>query len=172
MLSASVRRPQQQSDLRVLRGVPAFIYILKNTGLKEGLIHIGVSRRGGWAKALELNRDKNNAIPGSFECVFEVRAQDCGRAFESVLDMLGHARHGRGSSDYFEIDAESAQHVIARCVEDANQGFQHSFGQELAHREYRHEFLSADEISKNADLRSEGKIIREGIFKKAMSWLS
>jgi hypothetical protein len=172
MLSATAQRRQQQSDIRALRGVPAFIYILKNTGLKEGLIHIGVSRRGGWAKALELNRDKNNVIPGSFECVFEVRAQDCGRAFESILEMLGHARLGRGGSDYFEIDAESAQHLIARCVEDANQRFQHSFEQELAHREYRHEFLSADEISEHADVRQEGKIIREGIFKKAMSWLT
>ena len=97
MLSTSVRR-QQPLDLRALRGVPAYLYILGNTSLKEGLIHIGLSRRGGWAKALELNRDRNNLIPGIYECVFELRAQDSGSALESVFAILKHARHGRDTS--------------------------------------------------------------------------
>lgn len=171
MLSASTKSRHQCLDPRALRGVPAYLYILKNSGLKEGMLHIGLSRRGGWAKALELNRDKNNSIPGNFECVFELRSQDSGSAFESVLEILKHARHGRSSQDYFEIDELSAQHIIERCVEEADKGFQRQFQQGLAFREYQEERNRA--WTSDAEQQQQPvEVIREGIFKKALAWLS
>lgn len=183
MLSASARRQQQQLDPRALRGVPAYLYVLKNSGLKEGMVHIGLSRRGGWARALELNRDKNNVIPGSFECIFEARAQDSGSALESVFEILKHARYGRGNQDYFEIDEQSVKHIIERCIEEADKRFQLRFQQDLAHRTYRadseaslrreHELgTERDNESENKHINKAEEVIREGIFKKALSWLS
>lgn len=183
MLSASARRQQQQLDPRALRGVPAYLYVLKNSGLKEGMVHIGLSRRGGWARALELNRDKNNVIPGNFECVFEARAQDSGSALESVFDILKHARYGRGNQDYFEIDEQSVKHIIERCIEEADKRFQLRFQQDLAHRDYRTEFeasfMRENELGTEQENKSENQhvnkaeeVVREGIFKKALSWLS
>jgi hypothetical protein len=184
MLSASSRHQQKLRDPRALRGIPGHIYILKNSGLKEGLLHIGLSRRSGWAKALELNRDKNNVIPGRYDCVFEMRAQDSGSALETIYQTLHHARQGRVEQDFFEIDEKSAVHIISRCIEDADKRFQTRFQQEIALRAYwdkdgdasAGQSKAATHAAPSAEDNSQGnapeKMVREGIFKKALAWLS
>lgn len=158
-------------DPRVLRGVPGHIYILRNSALKQGLLHIGMSRRGGWAKALELNRDKSNLIPGSYECVFEARAQDSGAALEALWPILQHARQGNAALDFFEIDEASAAHLIQRCVDEADQRFRQNFGRDIVDRTYRDYELETAGNETKIPLNSD-KPIREGIFKKAFAWIS
>ena len=170
-------------DPRALRGIPAYLYILRNSALKEGLLHIGSSRRGGWAKALELNRDKSNLIPGSYECVFEIRAQDSGAALEALWKILHHTKQGKSSLDFFEIDEQSAQHLMQRCVEEADLQFRQRFEQGLESRRYR-DYETERELAKDTEQRDQrikaapidpltsDQPIREGIFKRALNWLS
>ena len=100
--SSTAQQRKQYRETKPLHGIPGNIYVLRNSGLKEGLLQIGLSRRSGWAKALELNRDKTNTIPGSYECVFELRAQDGGGAIEAVFQTLQNVRCGRRDQDFFE----------------------------------------------------------------------
>lgn len=173
----------QPVDPRSLRGIPGHIYVLRNSALKQDILHIGMSRRGGWAKALELNRDKSNLIPGSYECVFEVRAQDSGAALEALWAILKHTRQGNGALDFFEIDEASAMHLVQRCVDEADVRFRQSFCQDIASRPYREIDLypasrevAADQSVRQDDqalaLNGSDEPIREGIFKKALSWLT
>lgn len=161
-------------DPRALRGIPGHIYILRNSALKQGLLHIGMSRRGGWAKALELNRDKSNLIPGSYECVFEARAQDSGAALEALWPILQHTRQGNGLLDFFEIDETSAAHLVQRCIDEADQRFRRNFGSDIenrAYRDYAHEY-SVNETKTQINPLTSDVPIRESIFKKAFSWIS
>ena len=135
--------------------------------MKEGLVQIGLSRRSGWAKALELNRDKANSIPGSFECVFEVRAQDGGGAIEGIMQALQKARCGRREQDFFEIDLHRAEAIITQCVRDADLKFQNRYRQESALREYLDR-----ERAQSAPADSVEPVVQDGIFKKAFSWVS
>ena len=167
----------QLLDPRALRGIPGHLYILRNSALKQGLLHIGMSRRGGWAKALELNRDKSNLIPGSYECVFEARAQDSGAALEALWPILRHARQGNGALDFFEIDEASAAHLIQRCIDEADQRFRQNFGRDIANRAYRDYELGASGDETKIPLNPLNQLnsdepVREGIFKKAFSWIS
>lgn len=166
MLSSSAQARGKYSEPKPLHGVPGNIYILRNTGLKEGVLQIGLSRRSGWAKALELNRDKRNTIPGSFECVFEMRAQDGGGALEMILKALHNVRCGRKDQDFFEIELHRAEAIISTSVRDADLKFQNRFRQDVAMREY----LEKENAAAVVPVKTEP--VREGIFKKAMSWVS
>ncbi len=163
MLSSSAQSRGKYKEVKPLHGVPANIYILRNSGLKEGVLQIGLSRRSGWAKALELNRDKTNTIPGSFECVFELRAQDGGGAIEKILKALHHMRCGRRDQDFFQIELHQAEAIVRIAVRDADSQFQNRFRQDVAMREY---------MEKEAPVLPKAEPVREGIFKKAISWVS
>lgn len=165
--SSTAQQRAKHSEQSRLRGVPGNVYILRNSGLKEGLLQIGLSRRSGWAKALELNRDKANIIPGSFECVFEVRAQDGGGAIEAVMLALQKTRCGRREQDFFEIDLHRAEAIITECVRDADLKFQNRYRQESALREYL-----AREKAQSTPVEPAEPLIQDGIFKKAFSWVS
>nr|WP_315484805.1 hypothetical protein [uncultured Undibacterium sp.] len=168
MISSSTAQQRgKHSEQSRLRGVPGNVYILRNSGLKEGLLQIGLSRRSGWAKALELNRDNANSIPGSFECVFELRAQDGGGAIEAIMQALQKVRCGRREQDFFEIDLHRAEAIITQCVRDADLRFQNRYRQESALREYMDR-----EQAQNAPAETAEAIVQEGIFKKAVSWVS
>ena len=155
------------SEPKRLHGVPGNVYLLRNTGLKEGLLQIGLSRRSGWAKALELNRDKTNTIPGSFECVFELRAQDGGGALDAIFQAMHSLRRGRREQDFFEIDALHAEAIITQCVREADLKFQTRYRHESALREY----LEKEKVEAAPEVES-APVVREGIFKKALSWMS
>ena len=165
--SSTAQQRAKHSEQSRLRGVPGNVYILRNSGLKEGLVHIGLSRRSGWAKALELNRDKANIIPGSFECVFELRAQDVGGAIEAIMQALEKTRRGRREQDFFEIDLHRAEAIITECVRDADLKFQNRYRQESALREYLER-----EQAQSAPVEQAEPVIQDGIFKKAFSWVS
>lgn len=167
MMSSSAQQHGRYSEPKRLHGVPGNVYILRNSGLKEGLLQIGLSRRSGWAKALELNRDKANIIPGSFECVFEVRAQDGGGALEAIMLALQSNRCGRREQDFFEIDLHRAEAIITQCVKEADLKFQNRYRHESALREY----LEKEQVQNTAEETTE-PIVQEGIFKKAFSWMS
>ncbi|MFZ6800764.1 hypothetical protein [Undibacterium sp. Di24W] len=164
--SSSSQQNGRYSEPKRLHGVPGNIYVLRNTGLKEGLLQIGLSRRSGWAKALELNRDKTNTIPGSFECIFELRAQDSGGALDAIFQAIHSLRHGRREQDFFEIDALQAEAIITQCVREADLKFQTRYRHESALREYLDREKAETEVEGNS-----APIVREGIFKKAMSWM-
>lgn len=172
MLSSSTSTYREPKPLH---GVPGNLYILKNTGLRDGFLQIGLSRRSGWAKALELNRDKNNTIPGSYECVFELRTQDGGAALEAIFQDLHPYRRGRREQDFFEIDQAQAMQLIEERVREADVKLQTRYRHESTLREYL-------EAEKQADAQSEMRgalqqaqattMVREGIFKKAFAWVT
>jgi hypothetical protein len=167
MMSSTAQQHGRYSEPKRLHGVPGNVYILRNSGLKEGVVQIGLSRRSGWAKALELNRDKANIIPGSFECVFELRAQDGGGAIEAILQALQNKRCGRREQDFFEIDLHRAEAIITQCVRDADLTFQNRYRQESALREYLER-----EQAQSSPVEPAEPIVQDGIFKKAFSWVS
>lgn len=172
MQSTSTAQQRAQSrESKRLHGIPGNIYILRNSGLKEGLLQIGISRRSGWAKALELNRDKTNTIPGNYECVFEMRAQDGGGALDAIFQQLHSLRYGRRDQDFFDIDLHRAEQIVAHCIRDADLKFQNRYRQEAALREYREREDAANAVAPS-DIDSTTEIVREGIFKKAFSWMS
>jgi hypothetical protein len=154
------------SEPKRLHGVPGNVYVLRNTGLKEDLLQIGLSRRSGWSKALELNRDKNNTIPGSYECVFELRAQDGGGALDAIFQAIHNLRRGRREQDFFEINVHQAEAVITQCVREADLKFQTRYRRDTALREY----LEKERAEAEPEVRS-APVVREGIFKKAISWM-
>lgn len=164
--SASHHINQRENQQR-LHGVPGIIYILRNTGLKTGLLQIGLSRRSGWAKALELNRDKTNTIPGNFECVFEIRTQDGGGALDLIYQTLHSARRGRREQDFFEMREEYAEQVVTKLVQQADAQFQTRARQETALRDYLEQENQREDVVACPD-----KVVREGIFKKAFFWMS
>ena len=154
-----------------LHGIPGVIYVLNNSGLKAGLVQVGLSRRSGWSKALELNRDKNNSIPGDFQCLFELRAQDGGAAIEEIFKQLHPFRCGKRDQDFFEIPQAQLEHIITTQVQRTDHQLQERFKQESAMRDYLSEHaatLSQTAINKNAP----EAIVREGIFKKAINWMN
>ncbi|MBY0574161.1 MAG: hypothetical protein K2P84_10805 [Undibacterium sp.] len=162
MLSTATSSRRQA---RPLHGIPGTIYVLKNSGLRDSVLQIGLSRRSGWAKALELNRDKNNHIPGSYECVFELRAQDGGGALEAIFDALQSHKLGRREQDFFEIDQVLAIALIERLVSEADLKLQRHYRQEAELQEY----LAKSDERKHPEVTS---VVREGIFKKALNWMS
>lgn len=154
------------SEPKRLHGVPGNVYVLRNTGLKEDLLQIGLSRRSGWSKALELNRDKNNTIPGSYECVFELRAQDGGGALDAIFQAIHNLRRGRPEQDFFEINVHQAEAVITQCVREADLKFQARYRRDTALREY----LEKEKAEAEPEVKI-APVVREGIFKKAISWM-
>lgn len=169
--SSTAQQRAQYRETKPLHGIPGNIYVLRNSGLKEGLVQIGLSRRSGWAKALEQNRDKTNTIPGNYECVFDMRAQDGGGAIEAVFQALQSLRCGRRDQDFFEVDLHRAEIIIAHCIRDADLRFQNRYRQEAALREYR-EKENAERVPDMQSALSAAPVVREGIFKKAFSWMS
>lgn len=165
--TSTAQQRAQYRQSKPLHGIPGNIYVLRNSGLKDGLVQIGLSRRSGWAKALELNRDKTNTIPGNYECVFEMRAQDGGGAIDAVFDALQNQRCGRRDQDFFEVDLHRAEMIIAQCVRDADLRFQNRYRQEAALREYLEREKAEQVVETPANV-----VVREGIFKKAISWMS
>lgn len=172
--SSTAQQRAQYRESKPLHGVPGNVYILRNSGLKEGLLQIGLSRRSGWAKALELNRDKTNTIPGNYECIFEMRAQDGGGAIEAIFQALQNVRCGRREQDFFEVDVRRAEIIIDQCIRDADLKFQNRFRQESALREYleKENAANAEHAGDTQFVSASTPVVREGIFKKAFSWMS
>lgn len=169
--SSTAQQRAQYRENKPLHGIPGNIYVLRNSGLKAGLVQIGLSRRSGWAKALELNRDKSNTIPGNYECVLDMRAQDGGGAIEAIFQALQNVRCGRRDQDFFEVDVRRAEAIIDQCIRDADLKFQNRFRQESALREYL-EKENAEQAASAPFATPSTPIVREGIFKKAFSWMS
>lgn len=154
---------------RANHGVPGTVYLLANQGLREGVYKIGSTRRSGWAKAMELNRDLHNTIPGAFACEFEMATRDCGRALEQIFQELQYCRRGRKEQDYFELEPGRAREVISRvcAAVDADTLAQHQARQE----QLRHHDQQGD-IELAGDAHVAGEEVSVGVFKKAYLWMS
>ncbi|WP_411859307.1 GIY-YIG nuclease family protein, partial [Burkholderia sp. BKH01] len=99
-------------------GVSGVVYILTNSGLREGWVKIGCTRRSGAARAMDLNLDANTGTPGAFQCIFERRTKDCGRAEQRVFAKLASQRRGKRGQEFFEISiAQAKQAIEAICDE-------------------------------------------------------
>ncbi|MFZ6690538.1 hypothetical protein [Undibacterium sp. SXout20W] len=105
---------------KFLHGTPGTIYILQNDGLRPGLYRIGATRRSGVSKAMEFNRDTQNMLPGTYECVFELHAKDCGAALEVILRQFETYRHGKKNLDFYQLDLEQASNEIVSIIADIN----------------------------------------------------
>lgn len=158
--STAYREPRQ------MYGVPGFIYILENSGLRPGFYKIGLTRRSGWAKALELNRDLQNCIPGSFECVFEHRARNCGAALDEILKEIHFCRRGKRDQNFFEIDCNRLQEIIMCSIAQTDQQSKIKVYQEQALRHY------LEEEKRQNPPKPKIEQVRQGIFKKAYLWMS
>jgi len=105
---------------KFLHGTPGTIYILQNDGLREGLYRIGATRRSGVSKAMEFNRDTQNMLPGSYECVFELHSKDCGAALEAILKKFEMCRHGKRNQDFYQLEIEEASNTIVSIIAEIN----------------------------------------------------
>lgn len=159
--TASVYREPKQ-----MYGVPGMIYILENTGLRPGVYKIGLTRNSGWAKAVELNRDGQNGIPGSYECVSEHRAKNAGLALDDILKEIHFCRRGRRDQNFFEIDCARLQEIIVCSIARCDQQSMLREYQEQALRD----FLAQEKLRDTPEPKSE--TVRLGIFKKAYLWMS
>ncbi len=89
-----------------LYGTPGSIYVLQNDALRAGLYKIGITRRSGTAKAMELNRDLQHIIPGHYECVFEIHSKNCSLALEQLLQLFRHAKTGKRQNEFYQLDLD------------------------------------------------------------------
>ena len=156
------------SQLHRFRGVPGVIYILKNSALREGFLHIGLTRRTGYSKALELNRDQKLGIPGEYECIFEMRAQDSGTALETIFKGLQSFRRGKHEQDFFEIAIEHAQRIVEFSVEQAD----FALRQRVHEEDCLPQTVDALSSLDDASFMSHHEPIRKGIFDAAYRWVS
>lgn len=180
----------QYQEPRRLHGIPGVVYVLSNTALKENIVRVGLSRRSGWAKAAELNRDKTNTLPGSYECIFETRAQDGGAAIDAILKEIQNHQFGKKEQEFFIIEIEVLEEIVSRIVALTNHHVHEKYQQVTKMREYLSE--SAQEESSNLkeqDDRSDkqgeqtkkshdevqnemNQHKREGIFDRANLWVN
>ena len=93
-------------------GRPGVVYILTNPGLRDGYLKIGCSRYSGKKRAKDLNLKANTGTPGTFECIYEKKTQDCGRAEQEVFKILAKFRRGKKYQEFFEVSTELARNTI------------------------------------------------------------
>jgi hypothetical protein len=160
-------------------GVPGAIYILGNPGLKDGYYKIGSTRRSGWSKAMELNRDLNNAIPGAFECVFELHTRDSGRALDMIDKELEYCRRGRKDQDYFELDLERAKQAIVSACQEVDRQVLSSYRSKLFEARQQQEQASAPELPGSAasyysmaEQQASLGAVPSGVLRRAYLWMS
>lgn len=89
-----------------LYGTPGSIFVLQNDALRPGLYKIGITRRSGTAKAMELNRDLQHIIPGHYECVFEIHSKNCSLAFEQLVQHFRQAKTGKRQNEFYQLDLD------------------------------------------------------------------
>jgi hypothetical protein len=157
---AAYREPRQ------MYGVPGLIYILENSGLRPGFYKIGITRRSGWAKAVELNRDAQNSIPGSYECIFEHRAKNCGAALDNIVKEIHFCQRGKREQNFFEIDCNRLQQIILHSISRTDQQSKIREYQEQALRQY------LDDEKLQSLPQSKDEQVRMGIFRKAYLWMT
>lgn len=115
--------PPGRSKYTSLVGKPGVVYVLENDGLRQGWLKIGCSARSGHARAVDLNSDANTGTPGVFQCVFQVRTQDCGTAEQEVFARLQANRRGKWGQEFFEVDLSVAKETITLvCAEVDRRG--------------------------------------------------
>lgn len=154
MTSTSI---EKYKEPRRLHGLPGTIYVLSNTALKDNIFLVGFSRRSGWAKAAELNRDKLNTLPGSYECVFEVQAQDGGVAIETIFGEIAMLRIGKREIDFFEIAKEKLEETVVRIVDQSNLHARNKYLQHEKRRE-RNEAMPQNKERDEPQYQHQSKI--------------
>lgn len=180
----------QYQEPRRLHGIPGVVYVLSNTALKENIVRVGLSRRSGWAKAAELNRDKTNTLPGSYECVFETRAQDGGAAIDAIAKELQNYQFGKKEQEFFTIEIEVLEEIVSRIVALTDQHVREKYQQVTKMKEYLAESKQVeDDDLKEQEDRSDQHLNetrklpneiqkemnqhkREGIFDRANLWVN
>ena len=180
----------QYHEPRRLHGIPGVVYVLSNTALKENIVRVGLSRRSGWAKAAELNRDNSNTLPGSYECIFEARAQDGGAAIDAILKDLQNFQFGKKEQEFFTIEINVLEEIVSRNVAITNQHIHDKYHQVTKMREYLAETAQdkdsslseqenrtekqSDQVIKTPDeiQKEMNQHKREGIFDRANLWVN
>lgn len=152
-------------ESRHMHGVPAVIYVLENTSLRSGFCKIGITRRSGWAKAIELNRDIHNSIPGKFECVLELQTQDGGAVLEEVLRELQYCRRGKKEQNFFEAEPARVRETVQRVVAAIAQKNQARRGQSPALPRHL-------EAEIRLEAPKDERVAARGLFKKAFRWIA
>ncbi|MES2105533.1 MAG: GIY-YIG nuclease family protein [Pseudomonadota bacterium] len=150
-------------------GVPGIVYLLANQGLRAGVFKIGSTRRSGWSKAMELNRDIHNTIPGSFVCEFEMHTRDSGKALELIFEELQYCHRGRKEQDYYELELERAREVIGRICSGVDEDILTRHKARLD--QLRHHDQQGD-IEVAGDEHAAGNEASAGVFKKAYLWMT
>jgi hypothetical protein len=160
----ALSRNNTYREPRHMHGVPAVIYVLENSSLRSGFCKIGITRRTGWAKAMELNRDINNIIPGTFECVFEIRARDSGAALEEVYSELQYCRRGKKDQNFFEAERDRVEQALLRAISTTDQKIKIKQYQALALRRYLEEEAQQQEALQEDS--QEPEAAPSGLFRK------
>ncbi|HTD02869.1 GIY-YIG nuclease family protein [Undibacterium sp.] len=164
--------PGQRSTYREPRanhGVPGIVYLLANQGLREGVYKIGSTRRSGGSKAMELNRDMHNTIPGSFVCEFEMHTRDAGKALELIFRELQYCHRGRKEQDYFELELDRAKEVIGGACAAVDEDI-------LTRHRARLDQLRQHDQQGDIELAGDEHVaddeVPAGVFRKAYLWMT
>lgn len=157
--------PATYREPRHMHGVPGILYVLENSSLRSGYCKIGITRRSGWVKAMELNRDNDNIIPGSFACVFELRARDSGAALEEVFSQLQDCRRGKKNQNFFEVERNRLEQTLLHAIELTDQKNRVKHYQAQALRRYFEQEAQAQEAEQSMTAPA-------GLFKKALRWMA
>lgn len=147
-----------------LHGVPAVIYVLENSSLRNGFCKIGVTRRSGWAKAIELNRDIHNSIPGTFACVLELTTPDGGAVLEAVVQELQYCRRGKKEQNFFEAEPARVRETVLRAVANTKNISRHPQVQSLRRSQEQEIVLEPPKEKNGTPPR--------GLFRKALRWMA
>ena len=156
-------------EQKILQGTPGSIYLLENSGLRQGIFRLGATRRSGVAKAMELNREQHSVIPGQYECVFELHAKDCGSALDIIRERLRQFRCNQRNPDFYELDLDAAIDAITGAIAETNSSIIQRAS--AAERPTRHQMrhLEPDPVP---DVMQVFSAPQPGLFRKAFEWMA
>ncbi len=128
-------------------GVPGVVYVLRNPFFRDGFYKIGQTRHSGAVRARSLNKKAGGAIPQAYECVYEKRVVDCGRAERRTFEKLHEFRRGnhfwqdgrQGGQEFFEVPLERAVAAIEQACDEIEFEHKEMLMRETAERQRRAE---------------------------------
>ncbi len=154
-----------------LYGTPGSIYVLQNDALRNGLYKIGITRRSGTAKAMELNRDLQHIIPGHYECVFEIHSKNCSLAYEQLLQHFRQFKQGKRQNEFYQLDLDEFSAKATDIVVQINRKQLASSPALEMMRHLEPELKIADEAG-SASARLNPFTAPPSLLDKAVQWIA
>lgn len=101
---------------------PGFIYILRNSSLKENLVKIGLTRRTSEIRAAELSR--HTGVAQAFDVLYEEMVCNCELAEKLVHQRLEKFRINE-QREFFDVPSKIAVRAVFETCMEVNGKFRH-----------------------------------------------